>query len=64
VAIAAAVFCNGVLVCSLTAAGPDTRCGPKWQLRTRPVLKRLSEALGADLEATRGSDCQGLRPPG
>ena len=44
--------------------GPDTRCGPKWQSRTRPVLKRLSEALGADLEATRGSDCQGLRPPG
>jgi DNA-binding IclR family transcriptional regulator len=54
VAIAAPVFCNGVLVCSLTAAGPDTRCGPRWQSRTRPVLQRLSEALGADLEATRG----------
>ena len=54
VAIAAPVFCNGALVCSLTAAGPDTRCGPQWQSRTRPVLQRLSEALGADLEATRG----------
>jgi DNA-binding IclR family transcriptional regulator len=54
VAIAAPVFCNGVVVCSLTAAGPDIRCGPRWQSRTRPVLQRLSEALGADLEATRG----------
>ena len=64
VAIAAPVFCNGVVVCSLTAAGPDTRCGPQWQSRTRPVLQRLSGALGADLEATRGSDHKGLRRPG
>ena len=56
VAIAAPVFCNGVLVCSLTAAGPDTRCGPRWQSRTRPVLKRLSEALGADLDAMPGGE--------
>ena len=54
VAIAAPVFSNGELVCSLTAAGPDMRCGPRWQSRTRPVLQRLSEALGADLDAMRG----------
>jgi DNA-binding IclR family transcriptional regulator len=50
VAIAAPVFCNGVIVCSLTAAGPDTRCGPRWQARTKPILQELSERLGADLE--------------
>lgn len=50
VAIAAPVFCNGVIVCSLTAAGPDGRCGPQWQARTKPILQELSEGLGADLE--------------
>ena len=43
--------------------GPDTRCGPM-AVAHLPGAQAVSEALGADLEATRGSDCQGLRPPG
>ena len=54
VAIAAPVFCRGQIVCSLTAAGPDTRCGPRWQARTKPILQELGEGLGADIEVALG----------
>lgn len=50
VAIAAAVFCNGAIVCSLTVAGPDTRCGPRWQSHAKPILRLQAETLGTELE--------------
>lgn len=54
VAIAAPVFFGGEIVCSLTVAGPDARCGPRWQSQVKPVLRSHAEGLGVDLETTHG----------
>jgi DNA-binding IclR family transcriptional regulator len=49
VAVAVPVFAGGEMVCSLTVAGPDSRCGEAWLVSTRTVLadagRRLSDAL-------------------
>ncbi len=52
VAIAAPVFFHQHLVCSLTVAGPHTRCGPRWQAHTKPIVQSQSGALAAELEST------------
>lgn len=43
------VFADGEIACSLTAAGPENRCGAAWQATTRSILVdlggRLSDAL-------------------
>jgi len=49
VAVAVPVFAGGEIVCSLTVAGPDSRCGPAWQSYARATLvdagQRLVDAL-------------------
>jgi DNA-binding IclR family transcriptional regulator len=49
VAVAVPVFTAGEVVCSLTAAGPESRCREAWIASTRTVLceagRRLSDAL-------------------
>ncbi|RBY76833.1 IclR family transcriptional regulator [Geodermatophilus sp. TF02-6] len=63
VAVAIPVFAGGEVVCSLTVAGPEIRCGPAWLSQARASLaaagRRLAEVLddpGCD-SSTRG------RPP-
>lgn len=49
VAVAVPVFAGGEIVCSLTAAGPERRCGSAWQIIARATLMasahRLAEVL-------------------
>lgn len=49
VAVAIPVFAQGEIVCSLTVAGPENRCGPGWQANARATLvaagNRLAEVL-------------------
>lgn len=49
VAVAVPVFAGGEIVCSLTSAGPENRCGAAWQAKARTTLVasagRLAEVL-------------------
>ena len=49
VAVAIPVFAGGEIVCSLTVAGPENRCGPAWQANARATLvaagNRLADVL-------------------
>ena len=53
VAVAVPVFAAGEVVCSLTAAGPESRCREAWLTSTRTVLAEAGRRLGQALE--RGS---------
>lgn len=49
VAVSVPVFAGGEVACSLTVAGPESRCGPAWQSNARATLMltahRLAEVL-------------------
>lgn len=49
VAVAIPVFAGGEIVCSLTVAGPENRCGQAWQANARAALvaagNRLADVL-------------------
>ena len=56
VAIAAPVFCHDEVVCSITVAGPATRCGRDWQARAKHTVLRKADKLGRLLESTRSRE--------
>lgn len=45
VAVAVPVFAGGEIVCSLTVAGPENRCGPSWQTYARATLTDAGHRL-------------------
>lgn len=45
VAVAVPVFAGGEIVCSLTVAGPRSRCGPAWQAHARTALLDAADRL-------------------
>lgn len=49
-AVAVPVFAHGEVVCSLTAAGLDSRCSARWVSRTRRQLQASSERFSEALE--------------
>lgn len=53
VAVAVPVFAGGEIVCSLTAAGPENRCGPAWQGTARAVLVASADRLADVLDDRR-----------
>lgn len=60
VAVAVPVFAGGEIVCSLTVAGPEARCGQAWQRHARMTLldaaDRLIEVLDARTPSLRPGD--------
>ncbi|HEX6054345.1 MAG TPA: IclR family transcriptional regulator [Intrasporangium sp.] len=50
VAVAVPVFANGEIACSLTVAGPENRCSPRWVSHARMALRTTSNQLGDVLE--------------
>jgi len=61
VAAAVPVFAGGEIACSLTAAGPQDRCGPAWQSNARTTLSEASSRLADVLEDRRGRERVGGR---
>jgi DNA-binding IclR family transcriptional regulator len=61
VAVAVPVSADGEVVCSLTVAGPDVRCGPAWILQARAALTDAAEHLARSLDGRSGGGAQG--PP-
>jgi DNA-binding IclR family transcriptional regulator len=53
VAVAVPVFAGGEVVCSLTVAGPEARCGPAWLSQARAGLTAASERLAEVLDGQR-----------
>jgi DNA-binding IclR family transcriptional regulator len=51
VAVAVPVFRDDGIVGSLAVIGPESRCGPAWQVRARSALDRAAERLTASLKA-------------
>jgi DNA-binding IclR family transcriptional regulator len=54
VAVAVPVFAGGEIVCSLTVAGPETRCGPSWLPQARASLTAAARRLADVLDDHRG----------
>ena len=54
VAVAVPVFAGGEIVCSLTVAGPEGRCGPAWQTNARATLVASADRLADVLDDGRG----------
>lgn len=50
VAVAVPVFANGEVACSLTVAGPESRCTSRWVSRTRTSLRATSRQLAEVLD--------------
>lgn len=50
VAVAVPVFAGGEIVCSLTVAGPESRCRRSWQSNARATLVQVGEQLAEVLE--------------
>jgi DNA-binding IclR family transcriptional regulator len=50
VAVAVPVFAAGEVVCSLTVAGPETRCGAAWLVQARASLASASKGLAEVLD--------------
>lgn len=46
VALAVPVFAGGEVVCSLTAVGPESRCGDAWLASTRTTVTAAGRRLG------------------
>lgn len=55
VAVAVPVFSDGEVVCALTVAGPENRCGPAWVKSTRTFLQATSHRLADTLEQGRSA---------
>jgi DNA-binding IclR family transcriptional regulator len=53
VAVAVPVFAGGEIVCSLTVAGPENRCGPAWQTNARAALVASADRLADVLDDGR-----------
>lgn len=53
VAVAVPVFAGGEIVCSLTVAGPENRCGPAWQTNARATLVASADRLADVLDDGR-----------
>lgn len=65
VAIAIPVFAGGEIICSLTVAGPETRCGGSaWQRNARATLVETGNRLAEVLDDYRGkSRARGTASP-
>ncbi|MGH3357349.1 MAG: IclR family transcriptional regulator [Nocardioidaceae bacterium] len=55
VAVAVPVFNDGEIVCALTVAGPENRCGPAWVKSTRTFLQATSHRLVDMLDQGRST---------
>lgn len=54
VAVAVPVFAGGEVVCSLTVAGPESRCGTAWARQARAGLVAAGRRLAEVLDDRRG----------
>ncbi len=53
VAVSVPVFAGGEIICSLTAAGPEHRCGKGWQANTRATLIASANSFAEVLDDGR-----------